>query len=140
LSIESRSTKVVVLGVSHSAQLAAEQYQPAMFRAYFDRVSPAAICVERSPEEFARSDHYEYTYEIQHLTLPYARARGIPVYPVDWVPGSDDQLLAWGLPDLEQPLFVRNTRGFRGFTCFTEDDVLELTLFFSEEKVARSRV
>src|SRR4051794_9791365 len=49
-----RLTTLVILGVEHSAQLAARAYHPGFFRAFFDRVRPAAICIERSPDEFAR--------------------------------------------------------------------------------------
>src|SRR5262245_6906296 len=57
-------TRLVILGVSHSQQLVAESYQPAVFRAFFDRVKADAIGIERSPDELARNDHYEFTYEI----------------------------------------------------------------------------
>lgn len=58
-------TRVVILGVGHSTQLVAERQQPAALRAFFDRVEPDVIAVERAPEEFARGDRYEFTYEIQ---------------------------------------------------------------------------
>jgi hypothetical protein len=47
LSASLTPTKVVLLGVKHSAQLVAGSYQPAMFRAFMDRVNPLAICVAR---------------------------------------------------------------------------------------------
>ena len=74
------TTEIVVLGVAHAGMLVAESYQPAVLRAYIDRVQPDAICVERSPEEFARGSHYEFTYEIQSLVVPYARAQQIPIW------------------------------------------------------------
>lgn len=77
--------RCVILGVSHSAQLLAETYQPAVFRAFFTRVKPEAICVERSPEEFARLDFYEFTYEAQFISVPYAKAHGLALCPIDWV-------------------------------------------------------
>src|SRR5690606_29696000 len=72
---EGERTEVVVLGVAHSAMLVAETYQPAVFRAWFERVQPDAICIERPPEEFARNTHYDFTYEIQHIAVPYAPRR-----------------------------------------------------------------
>ena len=53
---------LVILGVvEHSAQLVAEFYQPAVFRAFFQRVQPDVISVERSPQEFLRGDYYEHS-------------------------------------------------------------------------------
>jgi hypothetical protein len=104
---QSPKTRVVILGVSHSSQLVAESSQPGMFRAFFDRVKPAAFCIERSPQEFARNDFYEFTYEQQYLIVPYAKKRGIPLLPVDWLPSSEYSLLAFYLPDLEKPVFLR---------------------------------
>jgi hypothetical protein len=107
-------TKVVILGVSHSAQLLAETYQPAVFRAFFTRVSPEAICVERSPEEFARLDFYEFTYEAQFISVPYAKAHGIALCPIDWLPQPEDSLLAWGMADIEAPPLREILAGFKG--------------------------
>ena len=132
-------TKVVILGVEHSAQLVAESYQPAVFRAFFDRVKPDAICIERSPQEFARNDFYEFTYEQQYLTVPYAKERKIPLYPVDWLPSSEDSSLAFNLPDLEKPFFVRNPSGFLGFQIFTDKTDLNLDLFYAETESSRDR-
>lgn len=124
-------TTVVVLGVSHSAQLVAESYQPAWLRAFYDRVKPDAFAIERSPEQFARNDHYEFTYEIQHLTLPYARSRGIPTHPVDWYPSTDDELLGFGM-HIEAPPILRPARGFQGFLTFPDSASLRETLFYAD--------
>lgn len=124
-------TTIVVLGVSHSAQLVAESYQPAMFRAFFDRVKPAAFAIERSPEQFARNDHYEFTYEIQYLTLPYARSHSIPTHPIDWYPSLDDQLLGFGL-DVDAPPILRPAKGFQGFLSFPDSSSLRETLFYAD--------
>jgi len=82
------TTEVVIVGVTHSAMLAAESQQPASFRAYFERVRPDAICIERAPSEFARGSHYEFTYEIQNIAVPYARENDIPLCPFDWLPAE----------------------------------------------------
>lgn len=132
-------TKVVILGVGHSPQLVAESYQPAAFRAFFDRVKPDAICIERSPQEFARNDFYEFTYEQQYLTAPYAKERRIPLFPVDWLPSAEDQVLAFGVSDLERPLFVRRASGFQGFVSFPDKDDLSLDLFFAETESDRQK-
>src|SRR5919199_2244670 len=131
------STTLVVLGVEHSAQLLAESYQPAVFRAFFDRVRPDAICVERAPLEFLRGDYYEAAYEAQHIAVPYARERGIPLYPVDWMPPADDQALAWGVPDLDAPPFVRPAEDYHTFLRFRDESRLRLGLFFAEDAEAR---
>src|SRR5262245_41685150 len=82
-------TRLVVLGISHSAQLVARSYQPAVFRAFFDHVKPAAICIERDPDNYARRDFYEFTYEQQNIVLPWAEQTHTPVFPVDWVPPGE---------------------------------------------------
>jgi hypothetical protein len=125
-------TKIVILGVGHSPQLVAEGYQPAVFRAFFDRVKPDAICIERAPQEFARNDYYEFTYEQQYLTVPYAKEHRIPLYPIDWLPTAEDTLLAYNISDLERPPFVRPKAGFQGFISFTDKADLSLDLFHAE--------
>lgn len=128
-----RETKIVVLGVEHSIQLVSASQQPAILRAFIDRVSPDAICIERSSEEFARADFYEFTYEQQFLIIPYARDRGIPVYPIDWLPKNDDQVLAWGISNLDSPPFLRHRSGYQGFLSFPKDNV-SLDFFFAEQE------
>lgn len=127
--------RVVILGVGHSTQLVSEAQQPAALWAFFDRVAPDVIAVERSPEEFARGDHYEFTYEIQHVALPYARERGVPVYPVDWIPSKDDMLLGFGL-DLESPPFIRS--GWQGFLAFPDSADLRTPLLFADSDEDRA--
>ena len=120
------------MGVQHSAQLVAESYQPAVFRAFIDKVKPDAVCIERSPQEFARNDFYEFTYEQQYLVVPYARKNKIPLYPIDWLPQAEDTTLAFNIADLEKPLFIRRPEGFLGFTSFKDKDTLETDLFYAE--------
>lgn len=132
-------TKVVIMGVGHSSQLVAESYQPAVLRAFIDRVKPDAICIERSPQEFARNDFYEFTYEQQYLVVPYAREKRITLHPVDWLPTSDDTLLAFNIADLEKPPFVRNAAGFQGFISFPDKEALSTSLFYAESVTDRSQ-
>lgn len=135
-------TRLVILGTEHSPQLVAESYQPAVFRAFFARIRPDVVCIEHPPDAFVRGDYRygEYAYEKHHIALPWARERGLPVYPVDWViPEGDDQRLVWGVPDIEAPPFLR-TRGYvRSFLHFPEE-MLNLDLFFAESAVARDRI
>ncbi len=123
---------MVVLGVSHSAQLVARAQQPAAVRAFLDRVQPAAIGIERDPEAFARGDHYEFTYEIQDLVVPYALERGIPLHPFDWVPPVTDQRLAMGI-DLEVPPEVRPRQGFGAFLSFRDSAEFRRPLLFADD-------
>lgn len=132
-----KKTRVMILGVNHSAQLVAENYQPAVFRAFFNRVKPSAICVERTPQELARGDFYEFTFEQQYLAIPYARERRIPLCAIDWLPAAEDTMLAFGLSDLERPPFERNPTGFQGFTAFTDAHDLQTSLFFAESESDR---
>lgn len=133
------TTEVVILGVSHSAMLVSESYRPAVFRAYMDRVAPSAVCIERAPEEFARGSDYEFTYEIQHIAVPYARARGIPLCPFDWLPPDEDQLLAFGV-DIEEPPFLRGPRTYSNFMTFGDTADLRLDLFYAESEAEREDV
>lgn len=132
------STTVVILGVDHSAQLVSEPQRPAMFRALFDRVAPDAIAVERDPRAFARGDFYDFTYEVQELAVPWAREQRLPVYPIDWVPPTEDQRLLFGL-DLEAAPFVRPTRGFGGFLSFSDSTLLSQSVLFADAEGAGDR-
>ncbi|MFL5613023.1 MAG: hypothetical protein ACJ796_05115 [Gemmatimonadaceae bacterium] len=130
------STTLIILGVDHSAQLVAPAYNPGYFRAFFDRVRPAAICVERSPEEFARGDYYEFTYEVQHIAVPYARAHGIALYPIDWLPSKDDERLAFGRLEVVDPPIVRPASDFQSFLTM-DSSTLHHTLAIGESEEAR---
>jgi len=60
---QKQKPKIVILGVTHSGQLVNAHEQPAVIRAFIAAVQPNAVCIERSPREFARNDFYEFTYE-----------------------------------------------------------------------------
>ncbi|HEU4451445.1 MAG TPA: hypothetical protein VFR81_00255, partial [Longimicrobium sp.] len=133
---EPARTRVVVMGVTHSAQLVAESYQPAVFRAFMARVAPAAVLVERDPESLARGSHHDFTYEIQHIALPWAAERRIPVHPFDWVPDEEDERLAFGIT-FNPPPAVRRPGGFQDFIHF-DSATLRLPLFYAESDSVRA--
>lgn len=126
-----KTTEVIVLGLTHSAMLANKRQQPAAMRAFFEAVRPDAICVERAPEQFARNDHYEFTYEIQEIAVPWARSRGKGLCPFDWLPDPEDSLLAFGLADLERPPLLRPEEGFQQFFALGADSRTD-GLFYAE--------
>lgn len=128
---------IVVIGVTHSAQLVCSAQQPAALRSFMVRVKPSAILIERSPEEFSRSDFYEFTYEQQFVVVPFARQHKIPLYPIDWLPKEQDLLLAFGVKDLEVPTFTRNPSGFWGFTVFKDSSILHRSLYYAEDSNLR---
>lgn len=136
-----RQTEVVILGVDHSAQLINRRQQPGAVRAFVDAIKPAAICIERAPDRFARNDHYEFTYEIQDLLVPLARERGLPLCPFDWLPGAEDSALGLGIADLEAVPVLRREAGFQGFLTFPDPRSRTLGLFFADapEEGARHR-
>src|SRR3546814_16827568 len=70
---EPAATEVVILGVDHSAQLVNRRQPPAAMRAFFSSISPAALCIESAPAEFARRHHYAFTDQIQGAIDPCAR-------------------------------------------------------------------
>lgn len=116
------ATRVVILGVSHSNQLVAEGDQPALLEAFIDRVHPDAICIERAPRPYSRGNFYEFTYEQQGVVVPDAGRRHIAIYPIDWEPSHEDELLGWGI-DLDTPPELRPDNGFQAFTTFTRSDL-----------------
>jgi hypothetical protein len=131
--------RVIVLGVDHAVQLVARNDRPGLLAAFIARAEPDAICVERAPEPFARGDLYEFTYEIQDVVLPYARAHGVAVCPFDWEPPHEDQMLGWGL-DLSAPLEVRKPEGFQGFLSFPQPGKLQRGLFSAENRSTLAEV
>ena len=124
-------TKLIILGVNHSYQLVSKECQPAAYKAYFDRVKPSAIGLERAPNEFSVSNFYDFTYEQQDIIIPYAKKNAISVYPFDWLPSSTDQELAWSVGNIERPSFIRGEGTFNNFLSFPK---LEEDFFFSERK------
>jgi len=121
-------TRVIVLGVDHAAQLVAKGDQPGALAAFIKALAPDAVCIERPPEQAARGDHYEFTYEIQGVILPLAAEKGVDLCPMDWMPPVEDQQLAFGL-DLEAPPEIRPQSGFRGFLSFADPATLKRDLF-----------
>jgi hypothetical protein len=133
---EPSATRVVILGVAHAgAQFASPWQQPAAFRLFIDRVRPDGIAIERSPEEYARGDFYEFTFEQQDIVVPYARERRIPLHPVDWLPREDDMELAFGV-DITRPPAIRPVRGFQTFDTLPAEQ-LRARLFFAEAEFDR---
>lgn len=125
------TTRVIVVGVDHSTQLVARGEQAAALEAFLDRAKPDAICVERTPEAFARNDFYEFTYEVQSVVLPYARRAGIDLCPVDWEPPRDDQLLGFGI-DLDAIPEARPAQGFHQFLSFPQGATLKRGLLHAD--------
>lgn len=132
-------TEVVILGVDHAAQLVNRRQQAGAMRAFFHSIDPAAICIERAPDRVARNDHYEFTYEIQEVIVPWAGENRVPLCPFDWLPSQEDSALAFGIADLEAPPFIRRSDGFQGFLTFPDTRSRDLGLFFADSEDARER-
>ncbi|WP_449466762.1 hypothetical protein [Stenotrophomonas humi] len=130
------TTRVVVLGVNHAAQLVSESDQPAALAAFVSQVAPQALCVERAPEPFARNDHYEFTYEIQDVVVPLARARGISLCPFDWMPPAEDEVLGFGMSISTVP----EVRPPRAFLTFAEPAALQRGLFHADDRANLAKV
>jgi hypothetical protein len=126
------NTRVIVLGVGHSNQLVSKFCQPAVYRAFIDRIKPDVIGIERSPLEYNRSDFYEFTYEQQYIIVPYAKKKQITLRPFDWLPTGEDQQLAWNTNDIEQPPVIRGKVTYKDFIYFNESSVHEEGFFYSE--------
>jgi hypothetical protein len=132
--------RVMVLGTDHSPQLVARSCRPAVLRAFLARVRADAICVECTPEAFARNAIPDFVYEARHVAVPFARERGTPLYPVDWMPRAEDQRLVWGVPDLLEPPLVRAAGGQADFLAFTDTAKFARGLFFAEESGCRGEI
>ncbi len=133
-------TRILVLGTDHSPQLAVRSYEPARLRAYLLRLRPDAICVEATPDAFARGAIPDFIHEARHIALPFAAAHGIPVHPIDWVPPADDQRLAWGVPDLLEPPLVRLPGSYWDFLAFPDPTRVSQGLFFAEDPACAAEV
>ncbi|MFK3646865.1 hypothetical protein ACI2IY_00305 [Lysobacter enzymogenes] len=131
-------TTVVVLGVDHAAQLVAERDQPALLEAFLDRAKPDAICIERTPDAYARGDFYEFTYEVQDVAVPFARRRGIELCPIDWEPPVEDQRLGFGMA-LDTPPELRPLKGMFGFLSFAAPS-LQRELFHADDPAKLEKV
>ncbi|MGI9377497.1 MAG: hypothetical protein ACR2PC_15610 [Tsuneonella suprasediminis] len=132
-------TRVIVLGVDHGTQLVSRNDQPGMLTAFLDQVRPDAICIERPPEQAARGDYYEYTYEVQGVILPYAARTHTALCPIDWMPPVEDQKLGFGL-DLDTPLELRRPNGFQGFLSFPEANAIQRDFFAADDPANLARV
>lgn len=131
-------TTVIVLGVDHAVQLVSERDQPAALEAFLDRAKPDALCIERTPEAFARGDFYEFTYEVQDVAVPFARRRGIELCPIDWEPPVEDQRLGFGLA-LDAPPELRPLKGMFGFLAFAQPS-LQRDLFHADDPARLQKV
>jgi hypothetical protein len=129
---EDQKTRVVILGVSHAGQLVSRDDSPAHLAAFIRKTKPDAICVERSPDAFARGDQYEFTYEIQHIVMPLAQRHGIALCPFDWMPPAGDAELAFGF-DLDTPPEIRAPSDFQGFLFFKDRAALTRDIFAADD-------
>lgn len=129
-------TTVVVLGVTHSLPLLAESHHPGVLRAWMARVRPSALALEVTPERLSRAGFLDFTYEIQFIGIPWALERGLPVYPFDWEPGREEELLAFGMTFEPAPL-VRRARTFHDFFVFRDRALLRLPLFYADSAATR---
>ncbi|MBX9401925.1 hypothetical protein K4L06_11445 [Lysobacter sp. BMK333-48F3] len=132
------ATRVIVLGVDHGVQLVSERDRPAALDAFLDRARPDAICIERTPEAFARGDFYEFTYEAQDVAVPFARRHGIALCPIDWEPPVEDQKLGFGLA-LDAPPELRPLKGFMGFLSFGQE-ALQRDFFHADDPARLDKV
>ena len=132
---------MVVLGVDHSAQLVSRQYQPAVFTAFFNRVKPAAICIERGIPTTTRVA-VSTSSPTSSRTSPCRTSRrtGVPLFPIDWMPSADDQQLVWGVSNISTPGLLRRPSGFHGFLVFDKPADLHRTLSFGDDPAERKQM
>jgi hypothetical protein len=75
--------EVIILGVSHSAQLFVKEYRPAVLRAWLAAAEPDVIAVELTQERFNSGNYYDFTHEIQGIIIPFADELGVSLQPFD---------------------------------------------------------
>jgi hypothetical protein len=136
---DSSRTRVIVLGVEHSAQLVSEADRPGLLAAFIEQLHPNAICIERPPEQAARRDFYEFTYEVQGVILPYVASHPTEVCPIDWMPSTDDQMLAFGT-DLDRPPEIRPRQGYLGFLTFPDTQALKTDFLAADDSIVTAPV
>ena len=125
-------TRVVILGVDHSTQLVSRSNEAGMLTVFIEKLRPAAICIERTPELTERRDFYEFTYEVQGIVLPYVATHPTDLCPVDWMPTVGDQQLVFG-SDLDQPPEIRPKSGFQTFMSFPDTNTLRSDIFAADD-------
>lgn len=82
---EGADFEVLVLAAIHAPwQFRSARFTPAHVRAALEAARPDVVAIECPPEWFARGRYHEVTWEAEGVAVPFARARGIPVVPVDW--------------------------------------------------------
>ncbi len=82
---EGAAFEVLVLATVHAPwQFRSERFTPAHVRAALDAARPDVVGIECPPEWFARGRYHAVTWEAEGVAVPFARARAIPVVPVDW--------------------------------------------------------
>lgn len=81
-----RRESIFIIGVAHAPeQFRSDGFSPAHVRAALEAINPDVVGVESNPAWFEKGQFYRQTYEAQHLAVPWARERGIPLYGIDWI-------------------------------------------------------
>lgn len=86
LFAQQRKTEVLVIASLHAPQafLMEPGYTPAHVRAALNRFTPTVVGVESNPLWFGHGIFSGVTYEAQYTAVPWAVARGVPVFGIDW--------------------------------------------------------
>ncbi|RUO42590.1 hypothetical protein [Idiomarina aquatica] len=114
--------EVIILGVSHSAQLFVKEYRPAVLRAWLAAAEPDVIAVELTQERFNSGNYYDFTHEIQGIIIPFADELGVSLQPFDWEPTAQDSQLMFGFDLFHTPL-IRPSAGWRSFLSFSDEEL-----------------
>lgn len=78
--------EVLVLGTLHAPwQFRDPSYTPAHVRAVLEAARPDVVGVESNPEWFGAGRFHDVTWEAQGIAVPWATARSLPAYGVDWM-------------------------------------------------------
>ncbi len=78
--------EVLVVGTFHAPWLFRSRHlHPGHVRAALEAAKPDVVGVESNPEWFAKGIFHDVTYEAQGVAVPWAKAREIPVYGIDWM-------------------------------------------------------
>ncbi|MDD5361685.1 MAG: carbohydrate binding domain-containing protein [Ignavibacteria bacterium] len=95
-------TNIVVLGCEHSSELINPKMFPAVFRAFFNRLKPDAVCLETKSEWLADKKFFPASYESWGITYPWAVKNNVPVFGVDWQPDIKASERYWTKMDFDK--------------------------------------
>jgi len=125
--------QVMVVGTIHKEHLVNKKYPLQVFEALMDTWKPDLVLVEIRPDAFANGHFEDGPFEMTYITW-LAKARHIPVVPIDWYRASDvkaptaaDMAAEKKVMSAVGPLF-KNISGIPGFAQIHDQEMTRALL------------